>query len=145
MSSKQADGFSYGYPASGCTWPSASSEVNPTPSASPAEVNVARKDDKGKPPLSMIPREALEELAAGFAYGAKKYSRGNFRESAMAHSRLADAAMRHIVAMANGEDIDPESGNSHLSHALCSLAMLAFQHKHHPEANDLYPAIIPKP
>jgi hypothetical protein len=98
----------------------------------------AIKHDSGKAPLSMIPREALDEMALAFGYGAKKYSRGNFRESSMAWSRLTDAAMRHITAFANGEWLDPESGNSHLSHALASLAMLAFQAKHHPESNDLY-------
>ncbi len=103
--------------------------------------NVARKNDAGKPPLSMIPREALEEMAKAFAYGAAKYSRGNFRQSGMKWSRLTDAALRHITAFANGEWLDPESGNSHLSHALASLAMLAFQAKHHPEENDLYAAI----
>lgn len=103
--------------------------------------NVPKKLDSGKLPLSMIPVEALEELARAFAYGANKYSRGNFRTGPMAFSRLTDAALRHITSMANGEWTDPESGNSHLSHAMASLAMLAFQAKHYPEANDLYPAI----
>lgn len=99
---------------------------------------VAVKNDAGKAPLSMLPIEGLREAAKAFAYGAKKYSRGNFRSSSMAWSRLTDAALRHITSFANGEWIDPESGNSHLSHALASLMMLAFQVEHHPEANDLY-------
>lgn len=103
----------------------------------------AVKHDSGKAPLSMIPREALEEAAKAFGYGASKYSRGNFRQSAMAWSRLTDAALRHITAFANGEWIDAESGNSHLSHALASLCMLAFQVRHHPEANDLYAPVDP--
>lgn len=102
-----------------------------------------KKNDAGKLPLSMIPREALDELARAFAYGAAKYARGNFRVGPMAWSRLTDAALRHITAFANGEWLDPESGNSHLSHALASLAMLAFQAAHHPEANDLYEEIKP--
>jgi hypothetical protein len=104
----------------------------------------AVKHDSGKAPLSMIPREALEEMARAFGYGAQKYTRGNFRQSGMAWSRLTDAALRHITAFANGEWTDPESGNSHLSHALASLAMLAFQVKNHPEANDLYQPIEKK-
>lgn len=101
----------------------------------------AVKNDQNKPPLSMIPREGLELAAKAFAYGAAKYTRGNFRESGMAWSRLVDAAMRHLVAMANGEMVDPESGNEHLAHALASLNMLAFQYVNHPECNDLYKAV----
>jgi hypothetical protein len=96
----------------------------------------ASKNDTGKPQLSLIPREALELLARGFEYGAAKYERGNFKKGHK-HSRLLDAALRHVYAMAAGEMIDEESGNLHLSHALCSLAMLAYHVKHHPELNDI--------
>lgn len=128
-----------------CCWVGGYAEeaamVPPDIDSVPPVPNGAIKNDAGKPPLSMIPREALEEMARAFAYGAAKYSRGNFRKSGMKWSRLTDAALRHIAAFANGEWTDPESGNSHLSHALASLAMLAFQAKHHPEENDLYEAI----
>ena len=100
----------------------------------------AIKHDSGKPQLSMLPREGLEMAARAFEYGARKYGRGNFRNGPMAYSRLTDAALRHITAMANGEWLDSESGNPHLSHAIASLMMLAFQAAHHPEANDLYEA-----
>lgn len=96
----------------------------------------ADKKDSGKPQLSLIPREALEEMARGFEYGAKKYARYNF-EKGFEWSRPLDAALRHLSAMAAGELIDSESGNTHLAHALCSLAMLAHSVKHYPENDNL--------
>jgi hypothetical protein len=36
-------------------------------------------------------------------------------------SRLLDAALRHTFTFADGEDIDEESGESHLAHAACCL------------------------
>lgn len=81
------------------------------------------KFDMGKPPLSLLPRAALEAEAMVLAYGANKYGRDNWRLG-MDHSRLLDACLRHIVAYAEGEDIDPESGLPHLAHARCSLGFL---------------------
>ena len=96
----------------------------------------ATKHDNGKPQLSLIPVEALNEMARGFMYGAKKYGTRNY-ELGMQHSRLLDASLRHLFAVSTGEFIDAESGNTHLSHALCSIAMLCFNRANHPEMDDI--------
>jgi hypothetical protein len=57
------------------------------------------------------------------AYGAKKYAEHNYLKG-MAWTRLIGAALRHCFSWLRGEDIDPESGLPHLSHALASIAML---------------------
>ena len=81
------------------------------------------KFDRGKPPISLVNREALEMEADVMAYGATKYARDNWRLG-MGWSRLIDAAMRHIVAFGDGEDLDPETKLHHLAHARCCLAFL---------------------
>lgn len=81
------------------------------------------KHDDGKPQISLIPRVALEAEARVFGFGAKKYSRFNFKKG-FKYSRLIDAALRHIVAFNDGEDLDPETKESHLAHARCCLSML---------------------
>lgn len=96
----------------------------------------ALKADAGKPQLSLNPIEALEQMAQAFAYGAAKYGRNNFKKG-HAFSRTLDAALRHLSCVAAGDFTDAESGNTHLGHALASLAMLAHAMKHHPELNDL--------
>jgi hypothetical protein len=95
----------------------------------------AKKNDSGKPQLSLIPREALDQMARGFEHGAAKYGRNNFKKGHK-WSRCLDAAMRHITAFAHGEDLDPDSGNNHIAHALCSLAMLAYHLEHHQDLDD---------
>ena len=81
------------------------------------------KHDSGKPDLSLIPLSALVEEAKGFQLGEAKYGRYNFTKGLESH-RLVAAALRHILAWQEGEDLDPESGASHLGHARCCLAML---------------------
>lgn len=83
------------------------------------------KHDAGKAPISLIPVEAIIGEADVFGFGAKKYAKHNFRKG-MDHSRVLDAAMRHLLAIVNGEDLDPESGLPHWAHARCCLAMYAF-------------------
>ena len=93
------------------------------------------KNDKGKPSITLIPREAIWGCAQALTYGADKYGRHNFREG-IEYSRLADACMRHLTAYMDGEAIDKESGNNHLYHAMASLAMLTWMDHNKPEMDD---------
>lgn len=97
----------------------------------------AKKYDSDKPQLGLVPVEALEAIANAMEYGADKYGRHNYRRGHR-WSRCLDAALRHLYAMAGGEEIDQESGNPHLGHAMASLAMLSYHVKHHPDLNDLF-------
>lgn len=81
------------------------------------------KHDTGKLRLELVPVEATEAMARAFTYGANKYGDWNWSKG-IAHTRLFGATLRHMWAYFKGEDIDPESGNHHLDHALASLAML---------------------
>lgn len=81
------------------------------------------KHDDGKADLSLVPLTALESEARAFGFGEKKYGRYNYTRG-FDVSRLTSAALRHIYAYNNGEDIDPESGLHHLGHARACLAML---------------------
>lgn len=95
------------------------------------------KFDAGKPPISLIPRSALVEEAQVLAFGAQKYDRHVWRDG-MQWSRLIDACLRHLTAFNEGEDIDQESGLSHLAHARCSLGFLIEYSKTHKELDDRY-------
>ncbi len=80
----------------------------------------AVKHDGGKPQLTFLHPAALAEIARVMEFGAKKYARNNWLKG-MGWLRLADAALRHLMAWSWGEDKDPESGLSHLAHAGCCI------------------------
>ena len=65
----------------------------------------------------------LDELTMAMEHGIAKYGRNNWKKG-MEWSRLLDAGMRHGIAILRGEDIDPDSGNTHLAHMLGSIHML---------------------
>lgn len=77
-----------------------------------------------KPPLSVIPTAALIHLGVVMGLGAKKYGAFNFREKDVSSSVYIDAAMRHLLSWWDGESTDPESGASHLAHAMACCAIL---------------------
>lgn len=81
-----------------------------------------RKDDSGKPALEYIPKSAMWAMGGAFAYGAKKYGAFNYK-GGLKVTRCLAAAVRHIYQYLAGENLDPESGISHLGHAMASLAM----------------------
>lgn len=63
------------------------------------------KYDGDKPRYSLIPPEAMEQVAIGMTHGANKYSPHNWRKG-MKFTRLMDALERHLKEFAKGNDID---------------------------------------
>jgi hypothetical protein len=84
----------------------------------------ATKFDQNKPPMQLIPWEAMTGIAQVLDFGRQKYAEHNWRNGFL-WGRLAGAALRHIFAWLSGEDKDPESGLSHIDHALCCLMFLS--------------------
>jgi len=82
-----------------------------------------KKHDGGKPPMALLSGFALAEIAKVLEFGAKKYDPWNWR-GGFKWSRLSSAVLRHIFSWLNGEDKDPETGLSHLSHAACGIIFL---------------------
>jgi hypothetical protein len=92
---------------------------------------VGRKDDSNKTRWSMLPWAALAHVVAVMEHGARKYGEDNWRVVENGPRRYWDAAARHMIAWADGETHDPESGLPHLAHAVCSLLfVLTLQNKH---------------
>ena len=88
-----------------------------------------------KPKVSSTPTLAIREMGKVFELGAKKYGRYNWRLHAVSATVYYDAAWRHLTAWFDGEDIDPESGVSHLAHAMACMAIL-MDAEYHGNLND---------
>lgn len=77
-----------------------------------------------KAPLSTVPGNVLAEMGVAMLEGASKYGRHNYRNAGVRASVYYDAAMRHLLAWWEGEDIDPDSGMSHITKLLACMAVL---------------------
>ena len=76
-----------------------------------------------KPPMELLSGRVLEEMAKVLGYGAQKYEPWNWNKG-FKYSRLISGVMRHLMAFKRKEDLDPETGLSHLAHAMCGLMIL---------------------
>lgn len=116
----------------------------PEPKYNPKDVAFKNKDggvkyDGGKPQWSLVPFKAMTEVVEVLTYGAKKYSADNWCKVPDAKRRYIDAGFRHFTAYVSGEKVDPETGYSHLAHAICCLLfLLAFEKGEDHEQSNRY-------
>lgn len=96
----------------------------------------AVRDDADKRDWSLMPWEAVEEINKVLEFGAKKYSSQNWRNgSGFSWTRVLSSLMRHTFAWARGEDLDKESGLSHLAHMGCNVLFLIYYNKYNARYN----------
>lgn len=91
-----------------------------------ARRDVAVKSDTFKSRVELIDSRFIEGIGRVLAHGAKKYADDNWRLG-FKWRRLIGAGIRHWLAFAKGEDIDPEFGEHHLLHEACE-SMFAYIH-----------------
>ena len=85
-------------------------------STTESKSEAALRYDAGKSRYDLIPPEALDAIATLYTYGANKYAERNW-EKGMSWSRCFGSLMRHAWAFWRGENVDPESGLHHMTHA----------------------------
>lgn len=94
----------------------------------PADVNTMANPKQAfgdkKVPLHLVPGPAMAYCAQALKEGSRKYGAFNWRHTSVEVQTYVGATMRHLMAFVDGEDMDPESGNPHLAHAIASLAIL---------------------
>jgi hypothetical protein len=77
-----------------------------------------------KTPLHFIPPVALAAEGRVMAAGAAKYGAFNWSDGGVIASTYYSAAMRHLMQWFSGENVDPESGESHLAHVRACMGIL---------------------
>lgn len=98
---------------------------------------VGIKYDQDKPDFSLLSSVSMNELAKVLTFGKEKYAAHNWRKG-ITLTRLNAAAMRHIFAHNNGEDLDSETGLSHLAHAMCCMMFAIELQKTRSDVDDRY-------
>jgi hypothetical protein len=83
-----------------------------------------QKFDHGKPRYDLVPWAAMDDVVRVLTYGAQKYAANNWLYVEGKEHRYPAAAFRHLSAYMQGEKHDPETGLSHIAHAMCSLLFI---------------------
>ncbi len=85
--------------------------------------NPGIKYDSDKPDYSLLDLATLEGVVRVLQAGAEKYSRDNWKHVRPVRRYFA-ATLRHLARYRAGEQFDPETGESHLAHAVASLTFI---------------------
>jgi hypothetical protein len=88
----------------------------------------AKRYNKGKPRLGLIPPQIIEGLGYVLAFGAEKYDENNWKKG-LTDEECLSSCLRHITKFQRGEMYDDESGIHHLAHAACNLAFMMYFHE----------------
>lgn len=103
-----------------------------------------RKNDAEKPRTDLIPVDVMLAVTRVLTIGARKYADRNW-EKGMNWSRPYGAILRHVWAWWQGEDLDLETNEHHLAHAICEcMFALAFALRKMDKFDDR-PISPPKP
>lgn len=98
------------------------------------------KDDSGKNRVALVLggfASALLALSKVGTFGANKYTPNGWKTVANGEERYEDAMLRHWLAHKSGEEKDPESHLSHLSHfAWNALAILTLKEQSNGSKTD---------
>lgn len=87
----------------------------------------ALRYNENKVEWSLVDWKSLEPMVKVLMHGAQKYEPDNWKKGQDLKS-LSSCLMRHLVAFMDGEDNDPESGESHLGHVLCNAMFMIHSH-----------------
>ena len=77
-----------------------------------------------KPSLRAIPWVAVYEMGKAMMDGMRKYGLFNWREQPVRSDVYIDAALRHITAWSDGEDVASDSNVHHLGHVMACCAII---------------------
>lgn len=81
------------------------------------------KFDGEKVRAALLPGKALRLVAEVLTFGAQKYGDNNWRKMKDL-GRYRHAMVRHLLAVLEGEDVDPESGKRHMAHIATNALFL---------------------
>ena len=87
----------------------------------------AARFNEGKPQWSLVHFKSLEPMIRVLEFGTLKYAPRNWQKS-MPLDKILESMQRHLAALFDGEEVDSESGISHMGHIQAN-AMFYNYHK----------------
>jgi len=106
--------------------------------------NTGLRYNAGKPRMSLLPFDALREVAKVLTFGAQKYAPHNWRKG-LTWSETYDSLIRHLTARLSGELRDPETGELHTAQIACNALFLVSFELSGAGKDDLWPGYEVEP
>jgi hypothetical protein len=117
-----------GYSHNERTCPNCCFPISKTKTETKTKVKALRYNE-GKRDWTLLDYNCLHPLVDVMTYGSKKYTRDNWKNTLDDSNQHIQCAMRHLIAIINGEELDPESGLRHSGHIMANMMMYNYHTK----------------
>ena len=84
-----------------------------------ARESKADRYNNGKTQWGLVDFKSIKPMVDVLEFGALKYSPNNWKKG-LDTTEICESIMRHLTALMDGEDNDPESGLPHMGHIQCN-------------------------
>ena len=91
--------------------------------------------NEGKLKWSLVPQSSLIPMVQVLEFGAKKYGAYNWVKG-LSIRETCESLKRHLDAFMEGEDIDSDSGLSHIGHIQCNALFLSWMMENRKDLDD---------
>lgn len=88
------------------------------------EIKVAARYNNDKIRMDLLTPYAMTQWALVLTKGAEKYAVRNWEIGNTTYGEYIGSALRHILSIMSGEDIDEETGLPHAAHIMCNMQFL---------------------
>lgn len=85
----------------------------------------ALRYNAGKAKWSLVHFESMLPMVQVLEFGAKKYAPDNWKKG-LDKKEILESMMRHLAALMDGQDVDPESGIHHIGHIQCNAMFYSY-------------------
>ena len=86
----------------------------------------ALRYNEGKLDWTLLDFDSIAPAVKVMTFGATKYARENWKLPCDDPKQHIQSAIRHLLAITKGEEVDPESGERHSGHVICNMMMYNF-------------------
>lgn len=81
--------------------------------------------NQGKRKWSLVDYKSLEPMIEVLEFGAKKYSPDNWKKG-LDRKEILESMQRHLAALMDGQNNDPETGLPHMGHIMCNAMFYSY-------------------
>lgn len=88
----------------------------------------ATRHNAGKTAWTLLDYDSIEEAIKVLEWGAREYGEENWKRG-LNRQELLESNQRHLKALINGEENDPQTGLPHEAHIICNAMFYSFHRR----------------
>lgn len=98
--------------------------------------NKGTRNNEGKPKWSLVHYNSLVPMIRVLEWGAKEYGVGNWQKG-LDKKEILESMQRHLASLMDGEELDEQTGLSHMAHIQCNAMFYNYMKQQDREKSEM--------